>query len=124
MALHALELADSVLVRVRLAELDAVEVGHLIGADDDGAGVLVPDCAGLHFGKAHRGVLRRFAGQGGFVNVGAFARVGDAKTVEELAAVAGARGKNELFGHSGSILAALSCAFLGACLLLTKVFNS
>ena len=49
--------------------------------------------------------MRRFAGQGGFVNVGAFARVGDAETVEELAAVAGARGEDECFCHNAGIVA-------------------
>ena len=85
-----------------LAELFALEVGDLVGADHDRPRVHRLHGAGLLFGKAEGRLTGRFAGERRLVDVGTHGLVGKAETVKKFAAVARARGENER-RHDGNL---------------------
>jgi hypothetical protein len=67
---HGAQLGNGALVRAGLAQCHAIQVGHLVTADDDGLRVAPRDRAGFGMREPTREGGRGFAGQRRFVHVG------------------------------------------------------
>ncbi|MNT23404.1 hypothetical protein D3C71_1614970 [compost metagenome] len=85
----------------RLAQRLAVQVGHLVGADDDGFGKLCGHRMGLGQCQAQCQGGRCFARLRGFVDIGRGGFKRESKTREQLVPVAGGGAQNKGAGRVG-----------------------
>jgi len=88
--LHGGELLHRIFAGMGFAKPHAVQVGRLIGADNNGSRMLVPDGTRFEFGQAEGCFARRFAGLSAFIHIRRNGFIGQTQSIQKLAPVAGA----------------------------------
>src|SRR6187401_2560939 len=95
MTAHGAQLAAGVIGGAGLPDMLAIQVGHLVGADDPGLWKALAAGLGLGAGEADRGFPWRLRGERGLVDFRRPRVERQAEALEELAAVARAGSKDD-----------------------------
>jgi hypothetical protein len=95
LAAHRAQLCGGARMIAGFADGHAVEIGDLVGADDDRLGVEPGDRVGLGEGQPEREVARRLAGMRCFVHIGRAHLERQAQALQQLLAVSRCRGEHQ-----------------------------
>ena len=98
---HAAQLGAGALVAAGFAQGLAVQVGHLVGADDQRLRMVAGHVLGFGPGQSQGQLARGFAGQGGFIDGGGLGFKGQAQSGQQFAPIGRGGGEDEGGGHGG-----------------------